>query len=88
MNVINALEAKNQFGSLIDTAQAHPVQINKHGRAVAYVLSVEEYKRLHKSQKETLQKAILKANLEEAQDIEYQNELSLWEGTLKDGISD
>ena len=34
------------FGRLIDTAQREPVQIEKKGRPVAIVISVEEYQRL------------------------------------------
>lgn len=43
---ISAREAKNRFGRLIDEARAAPVAIDKHGRAVVIVLSVEEYERL------------------------------------------
>ena len=46
MKVMSAGKAKNGFGLLIDTARAEPVTIAKHGRAVAVVLSVEEYERL------------------------------------------
>lgn len=46
MKVMSAGKAKNAFGLLIDTARAEPVTIEKHGRAVAVVLSVEEYDRL------------------------------------------
>jgi len=44
MKAIAAREAKNQFGSLMDTAQREPVVIEKHGRAAAVLMSVEEYK--------------------------------------------
>lgn len=43
---MSAREAKNGFGLLIDTARAEPVRIEKHGRGVVVVLSVEEYERL------------------------------------------
>ena len=46
MKVMAAGKAKNGFGLLIDTARAEPVTIEKHGRPVAVVLSVEEYERL------------------------------------------
>jgi prevent-host-death family protein len=46
MKTMAAGKAKNGFGLLIDTARAEPVIIEKHGRAVAVVLSVEEYERL------------------------------------------
>jgi prevent-host-death family protein len=43
---MSAANAKNGFGLLLDTARAEPVTIQKHGRPVAVVLSVEEYERL------------------------------------------
>lgn len=46
MKSISAKEAKNGFGLLLDTARAEPVTIEKHGRAVVVVISVEEYERL------------------------------------------
>ena len=46
MNSNSAKEAKDSFGRLIDTARAAPVVIEKHGRPVVGVLSVEEYGRL------------------------------------------
>ena len=39
-------EAKNSFGSLLDTARAVPVTIWKHGRRVVVVVSTEETERL------------------------------------------
>jgi prevent-host-death family protein len=46
MKIMSAKEAKNGFGRLIDTARAEPVTVEKHGRGVVVVLSVEEYERL------------------------------------------
>jgi len=46
MKVMSAKDAKNGFGLLLDTARAEPVTVEKHGRPVVVVLSVEEYKRL------------------------------------------
>lgn len=46
MQHISAREAKNSFGRLIDLARAAPVSVDKHGRPVVVVLSVEEYERL------------------------------------------
>jgi prevent-host-death family protein len=43
---MSAREAKNAFGLMIDTARAEPVLIEKHGRGVVMVISVEEYERL------------------------------------------
>jgi len=44
MEAIAAREAKNRFGALMDAAQREPVAIEKHGRAVAVLMSVNEYK--------------------------------------------
>lgn len=46
MQRMSARAAKNGFGLLIDTARAEPVAIEKHGRPVVVVVSVEEYQRL------------------------------------------
>ncbi len=46
MKTIAAKEAKNGFGKMLDTVQREPVTIEKHGRAVAVILSLEEYQRL------------------------------------------
>ena len=46
MKTMSAREAKNGFGLMIDTARAAPVLIEKHGRGVVVVVSVEEYERL------------------------------------------
>jgi prevent-host-death family protein len=46
MKVMAAGKAKNAFGFLIDMARSEPVTIEKHGRPVAVVLSVEEFERL------------------------------------------
>lgn len=49
MRAMSAKDAKNGFGRLLDYARAEPVQIEKHGRAVVVVLSVEEFARLSSS---------------------------------------
>ncbi|PRE93268.1 type II toxin-antitoxin system Phd/YefM family antitoxin [Burkholderia multivorans] len=46
MQTLSAKDAKYNFGRLIDTARAQPVMVEKHGRPVVVVLSVEEYVRL------------------------------------------
>ncbi len=46
MQCMSARSAKNSFGKLIDMARAEPVAIEKHGRAVVVVLSIESYERL------------------------------------------
>lgn len=85
---MSALDAKNQFGQLLDAAQANPVQINKHGRAVAYVISKSEYERLQGAKESTLEESILKANQEEANDESYKKEILPWDNALSDGLKD
>jgi prevent-host-death family protein len=46
MKYMSSKDAKNGFGRLLDTALGEPVTIEKHGRPVVVVLSVEEYERL------------------------------------------
>lgn len=46
MQSMSAKDAKNSFGLLLDRARAEPVQVEKHGRPVVVVVSVEEFKRL------------------------------------------
>jgi len=46
MRTMTAKDAKNNFGLLLDCARAEPVQVNKHGRPVVIVVSVEEFQRL------------------------------------------
>ncbi|MGC3938749.1 type II toxin-antitoxin system Phd/YefM family antitoxin [Roseobacter sp. EG26] len=46
MKTLSAREAKNRFGYLIDTARQEPVSVEKHGRPVVVVLSIEDYLRL------------------------------------------
>lgn len=46
MKNFSARDAKNQFGLMIDTARLEPVVIEKHGRPVAVVCSIEEFERL------------------------------------------
>jgi prevent-host-death family protein len=49
MKTMSARDAKNAFGMLIDTARAEPVTVEKHGRPVVVVLSVEEFERLSRT---------------------------------------
>ena len=43
---MSAREAKDAFGLMVDVARTEPVLIEKHGRSVVMVISVEEYERL------------------------------------------
>jgi prevent-host-death family protein len=57
---ISARDAKNSFGMLIDAARAEPVTIEKHGRPVVVVMSVEEYERLVTNGASKMHPALLK----------------------------
>lgn len=43
-------DAKNHFGKVIDASQKEPVIVEKHGRAVAVILSHGAYERLKDAQ--------------------------------------
>ena len=43
MLTVTSVVAQNQFGALIATSQRQPVAVTRHGRAVAVVLSYEDY---------------------------------------------
>lgn len=46
MKIFASKQAKDHFGELLDTAQREPITIEKKGRPVAVVLSLEDYKRM------------------------------------------
>ncbi len=48
MTNMAARDAKNRFGEMLDNAQREPVIIEKHGRAVAVVVSAAEYQQIEK----------------------------------------
>lgn len=50
MSTFAAREAKNEFGRLLDTAQRETVMIEKKGRAVAVIMSIEEFQRLEEAE--------------------------------------
>ena len=43
MRSMSARDAKARFGQLLDAARREPVTIEKHGRAVAIVMSKEDF---------------------------------------------
>lgn len=42
-DAMNATDAKNRFGELLDSARSNPVTIEKNGRAVAVLVSAERF---------------------------------------------
>jgi prevent-host-death family protein len=58
MEILNASEAKREFGEVLIKAQHGPVGINRNGKPVAVVISVAEYAQLEALKEEHLKKAI------------------------------
>ena len=75
MEALSANEAKTHFGDMLLKAQRAPVQINKNGKPVAVVLSVEEYESIESLKLRLLQLRVIQATA----DIEA--------GSLVDGES-
>ena len=60
MKILNASDAKREFGEVLIDAQHGPVGINLNGKPVAVVISASEYAQL-----EALKEAHLKQSIEE-----------------------
>ncbi len=58
MEILNASDAKREFGEVLIKAQHGPVGINRNGKPIAVVISVAEYTQLEALKKEHLKKAI------------------------------
>ncbi|HAS8353566.1 TPA: type II toxin-antitoxin system Phd/YefM family antitoxin [Vibrio vulnificus] len=65
MEIIPAQLAKNQFGDLLMKVQREPVEISKHGKRVAVVMSPEEYDQFTQLKLQNL-KAILAESIVQA----------------------
>ena len=46
MKVVQATEAKNNFGQILDDSQLEPVAITKNGKSFAVIISQSEFERL------------------------------------------
>ncbi|MDE9533167.1 type II toxin-antitoxin system Phd/YefM family antitoxin [Xenorhabdus bovienii] len=55
MNALSANEAKTHFGDMILKAQQAPIQINKNGKPVAVVISMDEYQSIEMLKLQLLQ---------------------------------
>ena len=75
MEILNASDAKREFGEMLLKAQKEPVGINKNGKPVAVMVSASEYEEL-KSLKEQWLKMELQKGMEDLQ-----------AGRVKDGRS-
>ncbi len=58
MEILNASDAKREFGELILKAQKEPVGINKNGKPVAVMLSVSAFEEFQAMQQAATQQAI------------------------------
>jgi len=56
----DASEAKNSFGKLLDAAQRQPVAIKRHGRHVAFVVSLADMAALEDFYLGTKARAVMK----------------------------
>ena len=70
MKTFNATQAKNQFGQLLDDAQAEPVIIQKNGRDVAVLVSMSEYQsKMQNNSSDNLIQKYLEESMERYDDL-------------------
>ena len=58
MEILNASDAKREFGEVLIKAQRGPVGINKNGKPIAVVVSAAEYAQFEAQKEEQLKAAI------------------------------
>jgi len=58
MEILNASDAKREFGEVLIKAQRNPVGINRNGKPIAVVISATEYAQLEALKEEHLREAI------------------------------
>jgi len=61
MDALSANEAKTQFGDMLLKAQRSPIQINKNGKPVAVVISMDEYEGIEALKLQLLQMRVAQA---------------------------
>ena len=64
MDILSANEAKTQFGDLLLKAQRAPVQINRNGKPVAVVLSIDDYETIEALKLRLLQSRAAQAKVD------------------------
>ena len=64
MEKLTANEAKTHFGQLLMKAQSEPVQIDKNGKPVAVVVSIEDYQATEELKLQMLKDIVEKAEKE------------------------
>lgn len=68
MNTLSANQAKTNFGSLLFDVQHSPVQINKNGKPVAVVMSMDEYQQIEEFKLQLLKMRAKQAQVEQEAD--------------------
>ena len=69
MQSLTANDAKTQFGDMLLKAQREPVQINKNGKPVVVVISIDEYNQMEETKFALLKERAARAKV----DIENNN---------------
>ena len=64
MDALSANEAKTQFGDMLLKAQRAPIQINKNGKPVAVVISMDEYENIEALKLRFLQSRAVQAKMD------------------------
>lgn len=64
MYSLSANEAKTQFGNVLLKTQSEPVQINKNGKPVAVIISVDEYASMDMLKRQFLQLRAAQARID------------------------
>ncbi|MBL4941703.1 MAG: type II toxin-antitoxin system Phd/YefM family antitoxin [Colwellia sp.] len=64
MQALTANDAKTQFGEMLLKVQREPVQINKNGKPVAVVISMDEYQQMEEVKFTLLQERAARAKLD------------------------
>ncbi len=69
MEILTANKAKTHFGELLMKAQSAPVQIDKNGKPVAVLVSVEQYEASERAKLEMLKARMMIAEYEIDNDL-------------------
>ena len=64
MKSVTANEAKTQFGDMLLSVQRAPVQINKNGKPVAVMVSMEDYEQMEELKIQMLKERVKRAKTE------------------------
>ena len=74
MESLTANEAKTQFGDMLLKAQKSPIQINKNGKPVAVVVSMDDYMSIEALKLRLLQARVIQAKSDIASQVTVDGE--------------